>query len=429
MILLLLLGVILCVLFFLGCPFMVFISVVFFVIRFFFFPDVSLNVGVQQILAGISPLSLVCVPMFILAANIITSGNIAKKMINMMRNLVGHLYGGLPIVTNLASTLFGSVSGSTQATVAAIGGPMYPMLLEGGYSSSFSIGLIINSSDIALLIPPSIGFIIYGMITRTSVGKLFLAGILPGLLICVLFSIFCYFYSKYKKIKLYPKSNWEERKQSIKESLPIIGFPIIILGGIYSGIFSPTEAAATSVLYALILEGLFYRSLTFKQIIDISLSTAVVTAVVFILVGTGKAVSWMIAYSKIGEMILPPLFGIEPSAVKVIIVVNILYFFACMFTDPTVAMFILTPLLFPYIAQAGIDPILMGVLVVMQAAIGSASPPFGCDIFTAVVIFKRPYLEVISMVWPFVLILLFAVALVVIFPELALFIPRHAFGG
>ena len=424
-----LMGVVAFTLLFLGFPFMVVLITTFLVVSLFFFPDLNLNILVQQILGGIKPASLVCVPMFILAANIITSGQAARKMINMVKAYLGHIYGGMPIVTNVACTLFGAVSGSTQATVAAIGGTMRPMLLEAGYSSPFTLGLIINSSDIAFLIPPSIGFIVYGVATQTSIGKLFLAGILPGLLVCALFSIFSYFYSKRNNIGLYPKASWEERKQATKKGILIIGFPILILGGIYGGIFSPTEAAAASVLYALALEGLVYRSLTYKKLIDIALSTAVVTAVVFILVGAGQAIAWLLSYSGIYKVILPPLFGTEPSFLRVIIIINIAYFIACMFVDPIVAIYVLTPLFAPYVAQAGIDKVFLGVLVTMQAAIGSATPPFGCDIFTAMVIFKRPYFEVIRETWPFVLILLFSVAIVVIFPELALFIPRSALGG
>jgi len=412
-----------------GFPFMVVLLATFIITSVFYLPDLNMNILVQQILGGIKPLSLVCVPMFILAGNIITSGQSARRMINMVRAYLGHLFGGLPIVTNVACTLFGAVSGSTQATVSAIGGTMRPMLLEAGYSSSFSLGLIINSSDIAFLIPPSIGFIVYGVATQTSVGKLFLAGIIPGLLVCLLFSLFSYFYSKRYGIGLYPKANWKERIRVTREGILLIGFPVLILGGIYGGIFSPTEAAAAAVFYALVLEGFVYRSLNFKKLVDVALSTAVITAVVFILVGAGQAIAWFLSYSGIAKLILPPLFGPDPSALKVIVIINIAYFFACMFVDPIVAIYVLTPLFAPYVAQAGIDKVFLGVLVTMQAAIGSATPPCGCDIFTAMVIFKRPYIEVISMTWPFILILLFAVALVVIFPELALFIPRTALGA
>jgi TRAP-type uncharacterized transport system fused permease subunit len=219
---------------------------------------------VQQIITGVTPSALVCVPMFILSASIITSGESAGRLIRMLKVFVGHLPGGLPITTNASCTLFGAVSGSTQATVAAIGGTMRPMLLEAGYNSSFTLGLIINSSDIAFLIPPSIGFIVYGVATSTSIGMLFLAGIFPGLMILVMFSIYCYAYSKVKKIPTLPKASWAERISAVKDGLPVLGFPVIIVGGIYAGIFSPTEAAAVAVLYALILETIIYKSLTVR---------------------------------------------------------------------------------------------------------------------------------------------------------------------
>lgn len=421
-----LMGVVAATLLLIGCPFVVMLIVTFLTAVFFYFPNFNYLTLIQQILTGIKPAALVCVPMFILTANIITAGKGAKKIINLAKAYLAHIYGGLPIVTNVACTLFGAVSGSTQATVAAIGGTMRPMLLEAGYSSPFSLALIINSSDIAYLIPPSIGFIVYGAATQTSVGKLFLAGLLPGILICTLFSIYCYFYSKRYNIGLYTKASWEEMKQATKEGIPFVGFPIIILGGIFGGVFSPTEAGAVSVLYALVLEGLIYRTITFKKLIDIALSTAVVTAVVFILVGAGQAIAWLLSFSGISKTILLPILGKEPSVLKIILVMNFAYFIACMFVTPIVAIYVLSPIFAPYVTQAGIDQVFLGVLVVMQGAIGSATPPFGCDIFTAMVIFKRPYLEVIRLVWPFILILLLSVAIVVAFPELALFIPRHA---
>lgn len=379
---------------------------------------------VQQVITGVSPPALVCVPMFILSASIVTSGESSARLIRMLKTFVGHLPGGLPITTNASCTLFGAVSGSTQATVAAIGGTMRPMLLEAGYPSSFTLGLIINSSDIAFLIPPSIGFIVYGVATSTSIGMLFLAGILPGLMILVLFSIYCYIYSKRHNIPLLPKASWAKRVGAIKDGLPVMGFPIIIVGGIYTGILSPTEAAAASVFYALILELLVYRSLTFPRIVDSFLQTGVITGVVFILVGAGQAFSWMIGFLQIPQQFLPPLFGADPSMMRVILIVVSSYFVACMFVDPIVAIFILSPIFQPYVVSAGVDPILLGTLVTLQAAIGSATPPFGCDIFTAQLIFRRPYLEVIGHSLPFLLILLLATAILIVFPQIALVLPN-----
>ncbi len=425
-------GISLATMLLLGFPFMVTLLGSLILYIYVYMPDLApklMGAMVQQVITGVTPPALVCVPMFILSASIITSGESAGRLIRMIQTFVGHLPGGLPITTNVSCTLFGAVSGSTQATVAAIGGTMRPMLLEAGYKSSFTLGLIINSSDIAFLIPPSIGFIVYGVATSTSIGMLFLAGIFPGLMILVMFSAYCFVYSKIKDVGRLPRSGWAERKAAVRAGLPVIGFPVIIVGGIYAGIFSPTEAAAASVFYALILETLFYKSLTFPRIVDSFLQTGVITGVVFILVGAGQAFSWMIGFMQIPQQILPPLFGAAPSMLRVITIVVVVYFVACMFVDPIVAIFILSPIFQPYVVGAGVDPILLGTLVTLQAAIGSATPPFGCDIFTAQLIFRRPYVEVIGHALPFLLILILATIILIVFPQIALFLPNMAMGG
>jgi C4-dicarboxylate transporter DctM subunit len=424
-----LLGISLFSLLLLGIPFMVVLlaSALFGIT--FGLPGFDLSIMVQQVVGGIKPQALVAIPMFIMAAEIITSGQSAKRLIRIVKAFLGHIPGGLPITTNASCTLFASISGSTQGTVAAIGKVMRPLLLEAGYSSSFSLGLIINASDIALMIPPSIGFIVYGVATKTSVGKLFLAGILPGILIFVLFSIYSFFYSKIKKIGLQPRASWKERFDATKDGILLLGFPVVIIGGIYSGIFTPTEAAAVSVAYALIIEGFVYRSLTWKIVKNVLLSTGLVTSVVFILVGGGQALSWLISYLRIPQTVLPALFGQDPSLLKVMAIIVVVYFVACMFVDPIVAIFVFSPIFAPYVVRAGVDPIVLGVLVTLQAAMGSATPPFGCDIFTAQLLFRRPYLEVIGHTYQFTFIEILVTVIIIAFPQIALWIPNLAMGG
>lgn len=389
-------------------------------------PLVNPQVIIQQMINGFAAPSLVCVPMFILAANIMTSGKAANRLVEMIRVFVGHIPGGLAITTNASCTLFGAVSGSTQATVSAIGGTMRPMLLKAGYSSSFTLGLIINASDIALLIPPSIGFIVYGVVTSTSIGKLFLAGIGPGILIFLLFSIYVFFYSKVRNIAILEKASWADRWQAVKDGGPVLGFPIIVVGGIYAGIFSPTEAAAAGVAYALILEGLVYRTMTWKKLLGTLLDAGIVTGVVFILVGSGQVFSWMISFLRIPQQIMPAIIGVDPTQLQLIIVVVIAYFVACMFVDPIVAIYVLSPIFQPYVVSTGIDPVFLGALIVLQAAIGSATPPFGCDIFTAQLIFRRPYFEVIRKIGPFIGILIFSTIMIILIPGIATWLPNTA---
>ena len=411
---------------FLGFPFMVLILGSLLLFISLNYPGFNLTVLVQQVVTGMSPPALVCVPMFILGASIITSGKAAKRLINMIKSFMGHIPGGLAITTNASCTMFGAVSGSTQATVAAIGGTMRPMLLKAGYNSPFSLGLIINSSDIAFLIPPSLGFIVYGVVTSTSIGKLFLSGIIPGILIFSLFSVYCFFYSKIKKVGVLPKNSWKERGKALKEGTLVMGFPLIIIGGIYAGIFSPTEASAAAVAYALFLEGLIYHTLTWKKLVKALLDTGIITGVVFILVGAGQALSWFISFLRIPQQIMPIIIGTDPTQLRVIILVVVSYFISCMFVDPIVAIYILTPIFAPYVLSTGIDPVFLGTLVTLQAAIGSATPPFGCDIFTAQLIFRRPYWEVIKHTPPFILILTLVTVLIILFPEIALWLPNSS---
>lgn len=413
---------------FLGFPMMVPLIAAPIIILNIYFPQLGQTILAQQMIRGILPPSLLAVPMFILAADIMTAGSTAKRLVDFVRDIIGHINGGMAITTSVTCTLFGAVSGSTQATVVAIGGTMRPYLLEDGYDDSFTTALIINSSDIALLIPPSIGMIIYGVVSGSSIGELFIAGIGPGVLIMMLFTAYCYFYAKRHNIPVRDKKTWGERLTSLKRALLPFGFPVIIIGGIYSGIFSPTEASAVSVLYAFILEVMIFKNVHINDIRDIALSTGMITAVVFILVGVGNAFSWLISFARIPQMVLPPIIGSDPTQTWVLFIIAVAFFIGCMFVDPIVVIMVLTPLFQPYVQQLGIDPILVGTVVTLQAAIGSATPPFGCDIFTAIAVFRRPYLEVIRKTPVFIAILLFASALLIFFPQIALFLRDLAFG-
>ena len=381
----------------------------------------------QQMLAGVKPLSLVAVPMFIFAADIISSGQAARRLTDLVMSFLGHIRGGLGITTAAACTIFGAVSGSCQATVVAIGGPLRPRLIEDGYGESFATALLINSAGIALLIPPSIAMIIYGVVTGSSVGELFIAGIGPGILIFALFALYCYVAARSIKPKTHPKATWSERWQAFKKALLALGFPIIILGGIYTGQYSPTEASAVAVLYAFIVEVVIYKHLRIKDIYRIALSTGMVTGVVFILLAMGAVFSWLVGFAKIPDQVLPGILGTSPSVIYLLAIISVSYFIACMFVDSIVAIMILTPIFHPQVMALGIDTVLVGILVTMQAAIGAVSPPFGCNIFTAMAVFKQPYWSAIRSVWGFLGLYILAVVLITIFPQISLFLRDLAF--
>lgn len=383
---------------------------------------------VQQMLSGIRPASLIAVPMFILAADIMTRGQSAGRLVDVVMAFVRHLKGGLAISTSTACALFGAVSGSTQATVVAVGGPLRPRMLKAGYKDSFVLALIVNSSDIAFLIPPSIGMIIYGVVSKSSIPELFIAGIGPGLLILVLFSLYSMAYATINGVPTEPAASWRERSIAFKRALWPLGFPVIIIGGIFGGVFSPTEAAAVSVLYALFLEAVVFRTLGVRELYETAKSTGLVTAVVFILVGAGAAFAWVLSYAQIPQAILGHIGIEEMSANGVLLVIAISFFIGCMFVDPIVVILVLVPIFMPAIKSTGLDPILVGTMITLQAAIGSATPPFGCDIFTAIAVFKRPYLEVIRGTPPFIVILLLVAVSLIYFPQIALFLRDIAFG-
>src|SRR5690554_2393966 len=234
---------------------------------------------IQQMMGGIRPTALIAVPMFILAADIMTRGQSANRLINMVMSFVGHIKGGLAVSTAASCTLFGAVSGSTQATVVAVGSPLRPRMLKAGYKDPFTLALIINSSDIAFLIPPSIGMIIYGVISGTSIGELFIAGIGPGLLILAMFSAYCIAYAYINKVPTEPKAAWRPRLTTAQKELWPPGVPALIVGGTYGGIFSRTEGASACVFYAVILEFAVFRSLKLHHIDAIAKSTGLITAV------------------------------------------------------------------------------------------------------------------------------------------------------
>ncbi|MGD8860869.1 MAG: TRAP transporter large permease [Myxococcales bacterium] len=394
-----------------------------------FFPGGDPSTLVQQMISGVEPAALIAVPMFILAAEIMTRGQTADRLLDLVMSMVGHLRGGLPIASAVSCTLFGALSGSTQATVVAIGGPLRPRLLKAGYPDSFTTALIINASDIALLIPPSIGMIVYGVVSGTSIGELFIAGIGPGLLILVLFCIYSVVATIRLRVSPLPRATAAERMTALRRALLPLGFPVIVIGGIYSGLFSPTEAAAVCVLYAAILEIGVFKELSLRDVPDIALSTGLVTSVVFVLVAAGAAFSWTISYAELPSHLIGQTLGLSADSGYATIMTSIAvaYFVGCMFVDPIVVILILTPIFHPLAVSAGIDPVLVGTVVTLQVAIGSATPPFGCDIFTAIAIFRRPYAEVIRGTPPFILILVGASVLLIAFPDIALLLRDLAF--
>lgn len=385
-----------------------------------YFPNLNPLLATQQLIAGVSPIVLLAVPMFIFAADIMCAGQTSNRLLDFVDTFVGHIHGGMAITTAATCTLFGAISGSTQATVVAIGKPMRNRLIAGGYDDEDTTALIISSAIIALLIPPSISMIMYCVVTGSSVGDLFIAGVVPGLMMLAFFAVYNYFRARKKDIPRTQRLKLKDRIGALKKALGPLGFPVIIFAGIYSGKFSPTEAAAIGVLYATILEVFVFKSIKFKDFQSIALSTAVVTTAVFILVGAGSLFSWAISYARIPQLITEAVLGTNPSALKVLITVTVFFYVAGMFVDSIVAIVILTPIFFPLAVQAGVHPIHLGIIVTLQAAIASISPPFGCNIFTACAIFDVPFLKVVKRLPAYLIMLIIISALIIFVPQISL---------
>lgn len=388
-------------------------------------PDLAV---IQKIVGGIDHTTLLAIPFFMLAAHLMGSGQIAKQLTGLVKVLIGHTPGGIGHTVVGGSMAFGSVSGSAPATVAAIGGMVYPEMRKSGFSQKFSLGLIVSSAETALLIPPSITFIIYGWMTGTSIAKLFAGGLAVGLFLGLAFSVLVWFEARRYRIQGSPKSSNHEKLLAIRSAGWALGMPVIILGGIYSGIFTPTEAAAVSVVYAATVETIVYRNFSFSDLVKIIEKSAIATSIIFILLALGGLLSFFVTLAQVPAQISNFLTAIDAGPIEFLIVVNVCFLIAGMFIDPNSALLILVPPLFPVATGLGIDPVHFGMIVTLNISLGMITPPFGLDIFVASSTLDKPVMNIIKGVWPFVLVNIIVLLFITYIPGISLFIPRLIYG-
>lgn len=388
-------------------------------------PDIVIG---QKIVGGINHSTLLAIPFFIFAAEIMASGRIARDLTNLVKVFLGHRAGGMGHTTIAACAAFGSVSGSAPATVAALGRIMYPELIAAGYRERFALGLIVSSAETALLIPPSITLIIYGWLTGTSITGLFAGGLVIGIFLALAFSAYVVIDSIRFGRKGAAPAPWRERGRVLGSAGWALGLPLIILGGIYGGIFTPTEAAAVSVVYAIFVEAAIYRELTLAGLFRDAGQAAVTNSVIFILLGMGGLVSYFITLAQFPGMVIDFMTAIEANWIVFLIIVNVLFLIAGMFIDPNSALLVLVPALFPVAMTFGIDPIHFGLIVCLNICIGMITPPFGLDIFVASSTLNKPVATIIAGVWPFIVINILTLIVVTYVPQFSTFLPKLILG-
>ena len=386
-------------------------------------PGISSTVLAQKMMQGINKFSLLAIPLFIFAADIIARGKIGARLIRLVESMIGHVPGGVAITTAVTCALFGALSGIGAAAVVSIGPIVYPALLRQGYSRGFAVGLILSSSTLAMLVPPGVAMILYSLQTLSSVSNVFLAGLGAAIVLTVLLALYSFVYALIKKVGRLERAPWSERLKSLKQSIWALGLPAIIFGGIYSGVFTPTEAAAGACVYAMIVETLVYRQLRVRDLFKVSSASATVIAMLMILITSGSVMSYYMTLENVPQTITGSMEG--NTLFTVLLLINLLFLFAGMFVDPNSAIIVLTPLIAPLANALNIDPVHLGAIIVLNVAIGMITPPFGLNIFIGITTFKVPYWEVVKAVLPFILVLLVALAIVTYIPGIVMWLPRQ----
>jgi C4-dicarboxylate transporter, DctM subunit len=372
--------------------------------------------------------TLLAIPFFILAANFLTTGGVAKRMINFAISAVGHLPGGLAISSVLACMLFAAVSGSSPATVVAIGSIVIAGMVRAGYSQSFATGVIVNAGTLGILIPPSIVMVVYAAATETSVGRLFMAGVIPGILLGICLMVAIYIAARIKKLPRQPKAPWRERLSLFREAMWGLLLIFIVMGGIYGGVFTPTEAAAVAAVYAFVAAVFIYRDLHIADVPKVLLDSARVSVMLMFIIGNAFLFGHVLTTSQIPQNIANMVAQANMAPWHFLLIVNIILLVAGNFMDPSAIVLITAPILFPTAEKLGIDPIHLGIIYVVNMEIGLVTPPVGLNLFVASGITNMTLAEVVRASVGWLMILLGFLIVVTYIPEISLYLPNLLFG-
>ena len=411
----------------LGCPIAIGMGLASFASLIFSHSRVPLTVVPQRMFVTIDSFSMMAIPLFILAGELMNGAGITRRIVNFCSALVGHIRGGLAHVNILASMFFAGISGAAAADSASIGSMLIPAMIEDGYDADFSVAVTATSSTIGPIIPPSIMMIIYGSMAGLSIGSLFMGGVIPGILIGLALMVVAYVISVKRNYKKERRKSLREVWQAFYRSLPALVMPVIVMGGILSGIFTTTEAGCIAVIYA-VIAGCLMRELTLKGIVRAVISASVTTASTMFVLASAQALGWILARGQFPQMVVNVRVKLTDNPTIIFLLIMAFLFVLGFFMDGTAAMIILIPVFLPIVAQYGWNPIQFADCVVMILLVGAVTPPVGVLLFICCGIAKISIAQAAKAIWPFVLAEIAIILLCVLFPGLITTIPRMIYG-
>ncbi|WP_422124347.1 TRAP transporter large permease [Planococcus sp. X10-3] len=383
-----------------------------------------LVVLVQRSFTSIDSFPLMAIPFFILAGTLMEFGGISKRLINFANALTGHFAGGLAIVTVLTSMFFAAISGSGAATTAALGSILIPAMISRGYHKNFAGSVQAISGELGVIIPPSIPLILFGVSAGVSIGDLFMGGLIPGILIGVTLIVTVYIVAKKRQYPREEKKTLKEILVAFKEAFLALLMPVIILGGIYGGIFTPTEAAGIAVGYAFIVGVFIYREIKLKELLSIFIQSSIVTSVIMFIIASAGLFGWILTREGIPQDVAGFLTGISDNPIIFLLIINVFLLIVGMFMETNASVIILTPLLLPVALQLGIDPIHFGIIMIVNLALGMCTPPLGVNLFIAAQIANIRLDQITRGMVPFYFAVLIALILITYIPQITLFLPN-----
>ena len=386
--------------------------------------DVPIQAVALKLFSGIENFEIMAIPFFILAGNFLTHGGVARRMITFASSLIGHWAGGLGLAGVLACALFAAVSGSSPATVVAIGSILMPAMIKAGFPPRFGAGVITTSGALGILIPPSIVMVLYSISTNSSVGALFMAGVVPGIMLATMLGVTTWWRAWRGKYPRQPRATWAQRGKALRESFWGLMLILIVLGGIYSGIFTPTEAAAMSAVYAFIIAVFVYKDLKLSDVPRVLLASANMSAMLLYIITNAVLFSFLMTSEHIPQNMAQWLLGAGLGPIAFLLLVNVLLLVAGNVMEPSSIVLILAPILFPVAMHLGIDPIHFGIIMVVNMEVGMCHPPVGLNLYVASGIAKMGITELTIAVWPWLLTMLVFLGLVTYIPAISLAFPR-----